>query len=293
MKYLKTYDQIRESLNESSQHINVNGKKIKISDSDLKNKSKIVKLIQKADPKVGGGFDEIDINPTRIRLIPYSGHSGFSYDIINEGTYKKEGWLVKSNEDDTKYIVVHTSDVDNKSNRISEIYKDKKLADKKAAELNKKLRGIDEAISVDTSRYKRSHGKKPRGKGGWAFYLDDPKTSSPVFIPHSMQYSDAVNWAKEKAKKDGKKIVWVAESSDSIGDIMISEGVWSKIMSGVKRGDTGPWSIIATDGRKVVGQKIDIKFKDLIPAHYEGMKEKYPKAKLHIEDAGGGVVWSE
>jgi hypothetical protein len=71
---------------QSSHYINVNGKKIKISDSDLKDSSKIVKLIQKADPRVGGGFDEIDINPTRIRLIPYSGHSGFSYNIIKEAT---------------------------------------------------------------------------------------------------------------------------------------------------------------------------------------------------------------
>jgi hypothetical protein len=36
--------------------------------------------------------------------------------------------------------VVHTSDVENKANRISDIYKDKKLAIKKADELNKKLR---------------------------------------------------------------------------------------------------------------------------------------------------------
>jgi len=65
---------------------------------------------------------------------------------VNEGMYKKEGWLVKSNDDDTKYIVVHTSDVENKSNRISDIYKDKKLAIKRAAFLNKKLRGLDESI---------------------------------------------------------------------------------------------------------------------------------------------------
>jgi hypothetical protein len=68
------------------------------------------------------------------------------FESVNEGMYKKEGWLVKSNDDDTKYIVVHTSDVENKSNRISDIYKDKKLAIKRAAFLNKKLRGLDESI---------------------------------------------------------------------------------------------------------------------------------------------------
>jgi hypothetical protein len=65
------------------------------------------------------------------------------YGDLKEGKYKKEGWLVKSNNDDTKYIAVHTSDVENKANRISDIYKDKKLAIKKADELNKKLRELE------------------------------------------------------------------------------------------------------------------------------------------------------
>ena len=63
----------------------------------------------------------------------------------------KEGWLVKSNEDDTKYIVVHTSKVDNRSNRISQIYKDKKLADKRANDLNKKLRGLLNEANVPSN----------------------------------------------------------------------------------------------------------------------------------------------
>jgi hypothetical protein len=29
----------------------------------------------------------------------------------------------------------------------------------------------------------------------------------------------------------------------------------------------------------------------MIPAHYEAMRKEYPKAKIHIEDAGGQVVW--
>jgi hypothetical protein len=84
---------------------------------------------------------------------------------------------------------------------------------------------------------------------------------------------------------------WEMSSLDESNTI--NEGVWAKIMKGVKSGDSGPWSIIATDGSKVVGQDIDIKSNQLIPAHYEDMKKKYPKAKIHIEDAGGGVVWSE
>jgi hypothetical protein len=71
---------------------------------------------------------------------PKGKYKSSGYGDLKEGNYKKEGWLVKSNDDDTKYIVVHTSDVENRSNRISDIYKDKKLAIKKADELNKKLR---------------------------------------------------------------------------------------------------------------------------------------------------------
>ena len=71
-------------------------------------------------------------------------------EVLSEQATNKEGWLVKSNEDDTKYIVVHTSKVDNKSNRISQIYKDKKLADKRVNDLNKKLRkSLTEAYVPD------------------------------------------------------------------------------------------------------------------------------------------------
>ena len=79
----KLYKTHNESVNESK-YIVVNNKKIKVSDSDLKDTSKIVKLIQKANPKVGSGFDEIDINNSNIRLVPYNGHSGFEYDIVSE-----------------------------------------------------------------------------------------------------------------------------------------------------------------------------------------------------------------
>ena len=67
---------------------------------------------------------------------------------------------------------------------------------------------------------------------------------------------------------------------------------WSKMMKGVRAGGSGPWSIVAIQDRKVVGQSIDIKTPDLIPAKYEALKRECPKAKLHIEDGGGGVVWT-
>jgi len=76
--------------------------------------------------------------------------------------------------------------------------------------------------------------------------------------------------------------------------IEINEGAWAKIMKDVKaNSETGPWSIIAVEGNKVVGQEIDIRVKDMIPAAYEAMRKEYPKAKLHIEDGTGAVVWNE
>lgn len=66
---------------------------------------------------------------------------------------------------------------------------------------------------------------------------------------------------------------------------------WSSMMKGVKAGDQGPWSIVAIQDRKVVGQSIDIRMRDLIPARYEALKREHPRARLHIEDGGGRVVW--
>jgi hypothetical protein len=283
MKYLKTYDQIRESLNEK-----INWKKL-------------------TDPY--HWFKSKDIFQERVKNVPSSvvqqlikltKKNGDDVEVVGKNVWGFSDKSGKDNQALWQYLDGHLyyTNPNHKSvydTLIPDLLKTNENLDESIAfDLNnQKLRGIDEMISVDTSRYERSHGKKPRGKGGWAFYLDDPKTSSPVFTPHSMQYSDAVNWAKEHAKEAGKKIVWVAESNDSIGNIMISEGVWTKIMAGVKRGDNGPWSIVATDYRKVVGQNIDIKFRELIPIHYKDMKEKYPNARLHIEDSGGNVVWSE
>jgi hypothetical protein len=68
---------------------------------------------------------------------------------------------------------------------------------------------------------------------------------------------------------------------------------WSKMMKGVKAGDGGPWSIVAIEYNKVVGQSNDIKIRDLIPAKYEALKKEFPRAKFHIEDGGGQVVWNE
>ncbi len=72
----------------------------------------------------------------------------------------------------------------------------------------------------------------------------------------------------------------------------INEGVWNNIMKGVRSGSQhGPWSIIAIDNNRVVGQDISIEIRDAIPAHYEDMKRKYPNSRLRIEDNEGRIVW--
>lgn len=70
---------------------------------------------------------------------------------------------------------------------------------------------LNEAVQIDTSRYERSHGKKPRGTGMWAFYFDRAGGDA-MFIPSAMTYPDAVNWAKGQAKDAGKSVVYVGES---------------------------------------------------------------------------------
>jgi hypothetical protein len=68
---------------------------------------------------------------------------------------------------------------------------------------------------------------------------------------------------------------------------------WSKMMQSVRKGGSGPWSLVGIENKKVVAQKINIRDKNLLPAHFEAMRKENPKAKIHIEDAGGQVVWNE
>lgn len=64
---------------------------------------------------------------------------------------------------------------------------------------------VNEGVSVDTSSYKRTHMKEPRGEGMWAFEIK----GKTVFTPGSMNYSDAVKWAKEEAAKEKASLIKV------------------------------------------------------------------------------------
>jgi hypothetical protein len=67
---------------------------------------------------------------------------------------------------------------------------------------------------------------------------------------------------------------------------------WSKMMNGVKRGESGPWTIVGIENKRVVSQNI-VEIRDLLPAKFETMAKENPRAKFHIEDSTGAVVWSE
>lgn len=56
-------------------------------------------------------------------------------------------------------------------------------------------------FTIDTKVYERSHGRKPRGRGSWAFTLHDLSTPrndevALVFAPNSLSYADAKKWAR-------------------------------------------------------------------------------------------------
>ena len=112
-------------------------------------------------------------------------------------------------------------------------------------------------------------------------YYSLPKKEFDRFIDLADSSGFDVNYDESE-----KSVVFVYEAK-------INEGNWSVMMKGVKSGGSGPWSIVAIEYNKVVGQEINIQIRDLIPASYESMKRKFPKAKLHIEDAGGQTVFTD
>lgn len=48
-------------------------------------------------------------------------------------------------------------------------------------------------INFNTTQYEFSHGRKPRGYGGWAFVVTEG-SPEPVWAPGSMTFADAKRW---------------------------------------------------------------------------------------------------
>jgi len=64
------------------------------------------------------------------------------------------------------------------------------------------------SVTVDTKQYEFVHGKKPRGRGTWAFLMACNKQDVVYF---SGMYSDCVKKAKAKAKASGYTGIAVGE----------------------------------------------------------------------------------
>ena len=115
-------------------------------------------------------------------------------------------------------------------------------------------------------------------------FIGNPSNLRGVFaLPHGDTKKNYVSVALEFTIGD------LEQKVDSLNEATIS---WAKLMKGVKSSETGPWSLVAIDNKRVVGQKIDIRTADIIPAHYEAMRKEFPKAKIHVEDGTGAVVWA-
>lgn len=83
----------------------------------------------------------------------------------------------------------------------------------------------------------------------------------------------------------------------SIDESLAKKGNWSKIMKAVKSGSqNGPWVIVVIDKSsskpKVIHQQ-RVQVREAIPANYEQVKSKYPKAMISIEDNEGHSVYNE
>ena len=74
---------------------------------------------------------------------------------------------------------------------------------------------VTEAAKIETERYVRSHGKKPKGYGGWMFSYNRDG-SDEWQIPNGMSWPDAQKWAKKKAKEDGEDYVYVMENESVV-----------------------------------------------------------------------------
>lgn len=67
---------------------------------------------------------------------------------------------------------------------------------------------------------------------------------------------------------------------------------WKKMMlRAIKSSINGPWSLVAIENNKVVAREDDIPNTYAIPDRFDAMRRDYPRAKLHIEDGTGQVVY--
>jgi hypothetical protein len=68
-------------------------------------------------------------------------------------------------------------------------------------------------IHFDTTPFVRSHGRQPKGRGGWAFSFGREAPQVPAFFSPGMTYAEAKKWAAEYARGfkmiEGVADVWL------------------------------------------------------------------------------------
>ena len=142
-----------------------------------------------------------------------------------------------------------------------------------------------------------SIGDKPRPRDARGYVGNDASTEELFTNKEAKEKAKRMNKILTPGEKKhyGLKYVVVPvknnkfiKESNSLYEASTS---WSVMMKGINKSETGPWSIIATNRKKVIAQKIGIIIPDSIPAHYEAMAKEFPDAKIHIEDATGKIVW--
>lgn len=87
------------------------------------------------------------------------------------------------------------------------------------------LKGVD----VDTSVYKKAHGKDPHGRGAWIFSVSpsvDPakeEEGKDYVLTVTDSYDSAVKKAKEWARKQKKSKIYLMEGEEVISETVVLE----------------------------------------------------------------------
>jgi hypothetical protein len=58
-------------------------------------------------------------------------------------------------------------------------------------------------MTISTTEYEFSHGRKPRGQGYWGFWFHRNGAATLEFAPGEKTFSEAKQWAKDTAKDIG------------------------------------------------------------------------------------------
>jgi hypothetical protein len=97
--------------------------------------------------------------------------------------------------------------------------------------------------------------------------------------------------AEEEYKKKKKKMSNFEEFINGLNQSKIDEAKYSVVHKAVKVGDY-PATIVVIENGKVVHQE-NVNTPQAVPASFNVLQKEYPKAKLHVEDKRGQVLFVE